>query len=99
MNSVSTPDRLRFIWAIWISYSKSVTARRPFTITLEPRTLAYSTSNPENGSTSTFPRSPVASLSIETRSSTLNNGCFAGFSNTATTTVSKCCPARSMMSR
>src|SRR5437867_6965103 len=40
MNRVSTPDRLRFIWAIWISYSKSVTARRPLTMTLEPRSLA-----------------------------------------------------------
>ena len=32
MNSVSTPESERFIWAIWSSLSKSDTARRPFTM-------------------------------------------------------------------
>src|SRR4029077_14416700 len=53
-NTVSTPGaRLRFISAIWNSYSKSLTARRPRTISVAPAARTKSASRPSNGRTST----------------------------------------------
>ena len=55
MNTVSTSGlRRRFMSAICISNSKSLTARNPRTMTLARRRRAYSTSRPSNVSTSTL---------------------------------------------
>jgi hypothetical protein len=63
-----------------------------------PEALAWSTSSPENESTSTFGKSATASFSIARRSSTVNSGSFPGFSSTATTSESKHELARRKMS-
>jgi hypothetical protein len=98
MNRVSTPASWWFICAIWISYSKSVTARSPFTTTSAPLRVTYSTSNPLNASTSTLPSVCTASLIIPTRSSAPNSGSLEGLSSTPTISASKRLAARSMMS-
>jgi hypothetical protein len=54
MKIVSTAGaRWRFIRAIWYSYSKSATARRPRRMTLAPAFLAKSTTRPRKARTST----------------------------------------------
>src|SRR6059058_3607669 len=53
-------DMWRFISAIWNSYSKSLTARRPRMLSLAPIFLAKSTSSPSNCVTSTCLLSAVA---------------------------------------
>src|SRR4029077_9814965 len=52
--TVSMPGaRLRFMRAIWNSYSKSLTARKPRTITVAPAARANSASSPSKDRTST----------------------------------------------
>ena len=46
-NRVSTPDKERFIWAIWSSLSKSDTARNPFTMAVACTSRATFTSRVE----------------------------------------------------
>src|SRR6266540_3872762 len=75
--------RLRFISAIWNSYSKSDTARSPRIITDAPTFLANSASNPSNDCTSSR-LSGTACLISATRSSRGKSGCFATFTATAT---------------
>src|SRR5205809_1776548 len=78
--------RLRFMSAIWNSYSKSDTARNPRTITAALTFLANSASSPSNDRTSTRLSGTVASMSC-TRSSSEKSGCLATF--TATATISR----------
>ena len=55
MNTVSTSGiNWRFMPAIWNSYSKSLTARRPRTTTLPPISTTKSRNSPRNAVTSTF---------------------------------------------
>src|SRR2546425_1942715 len=75
--------RLRFISAIWNSYSKSETARSPRTITDAPTFLANSASSPSKDCTSTR-LSGTAFLISATRSSSEKSGCFATLTATAT---------------
>src|SRR5467141_125735 len=75
--------RLRFINAIWNSYSKSDTARKPRMITEAPTFLANSASSPSNDCTSKR-LSGTACLISATRSSSEKSGCFATFTATAT---------------
>src|SRR5205809_296601 len=97
-NTVSIPGaRLRFISAIWNSYSKSLTARRPRTITDAPTERANSASSPSNARTSTL-GSAAACLMSATRSSRVKSGCFATFTATATTTLSAKVKARRIRS-
>ena len=69
--------------AIWNSYSKSDTARRPRTITAAPTCFANSASSPSNDCTSTR-LSGTAVRIIATRSSSENSGCLATLIATAT---------------
>src|SRR3989449_1890085 len=79
--------RLRFMSAIWNSYSKSLTARRPRTITVAPTAMANSASSPSKERTSTL-GSWTARRIKATRSSSVKSGCFATFTATATITRS-----------
>ena len=79
----------RFISAIWNSYSKSDTARRPRTMVRAPICSMKWTSRPEKLSTRQSGRSASSSSSIATRSSTAKAGALASLLSTATTTSSK----------
>src|SRR2546423_2728846 len=99
MNTVSSVgSRWRFINAIWNSYSKSDTARRPRMSALARRRRAYSTSSPSKVSTSMFGYSLKTSRMMATRSSAENSGFFSAFTSTATMIRSKRCALRRMMS-
>ena len=99
-NIVSMPGiSAWFVWASCISFSKSVTARRPRTITEAWRFLANSTVRPSKLSTVTFGMSLQHSRSSATRSSTVNRGFFALLMSTATMSWSFIFAARLMMSR
>ena len=74
--------------AIWNSYSKSLTARRPRTTTDAPTFLANSASRPSNDSNVTRGSSATVARSIAIRSATGKSGCFDGFTATATITWS-----------
>ena len=89
--------RLRFMSAIWNSYSKSLTARRPRTITVAPTAQAKSASSPSNDRTSTLASSTACRINA-TRSSRVKSGCFATFTATATITRSAKVRARRMRS-
>ena len=81
MKTVSTRGfRRRFISAIWNSYSKSETARRPRTIVRAPTRSMKSTSRPEKLSTRQKPSPPTSSRIISTRSSTEKSGAFSSLS-------------------
>src|SRR4051795_2451612 len=77
----------RFINAIWVSYSKSLTARRPRMIMVAPTRLANSANNPSKDSKTTRSSLPTAARSMSNRSSTEKSGCFIRF--TATATISR----------
>src|SRR6266850_735739 len=99
MNTVSSVgSRWRFISAIWNSYSKSDTARRPRIRALARRRRAYSTSRPSKVSTSMFGYSLKTSRMMATRSSAENSGFFSAFTSTATMIRSKRWALRRMMS-
>jgi hypothetical protein len=98
--TVSASSRsFRFIRAIWNSYSKSDTARRPRMIARAPRRAVRSTRSPSNTTISIWRRCRVASRIIWTRSSSVNSAVFAGLVTTATTSSSKSWRLRSMRSR
>src|SRR2546430_11922117 len=96
--TVSTPGaRLRFMSAIWNSYSKSLTARRPRTIRVAPAARTKSASSPSNDRTST--RGPDPAWRIRaTPSPSANRGCFATLTATATMTRSAKVRARRIKS-
>src|SRR3989442_13359399 len=75
--------RLRFISAIWNSYSKSDTARKPRIITEAPTRFANSASSPSNDCTCKR-LSGTACLIRATRSSSEKSGCLETFTATAT---------------
>ncbi len=83
--------------AIWNSYSKSLTARKPRTITVAPAARANSASSPSKERIST-PGSSTACRINATRSSSVKSGCFATFTATATTTRSANVRARRIRS-
>src|ERR1044071_9202330 len=85
--------RLRFISAIWNSYSKSDTARSPRTITEAPTDFPNSASSPSNDRTSTR-LSGTACLMSATRSSSEKSGCLAALTATATISGSTKCSDR-----
>ncbi len=58
--------------AIWNSYSKSLTARRPRTTTLPPLPTTKSRNNPRNAITSTFGYFAASSAAMSIRSSSVN---------------------------
>ena len=94
-NSVSTSGyRLRFIPAIWNSYSKSDTARSPRRITRASCACTKSISSDEKRTTSTFGRSASTSCAISTRSAAVKNGRLVSLSATPTTTRSNSRAAR-----
>src|SRR5947209_9672915 len=100
MKSVSISlSSLRFMLAIWNSYSKSLTARRPRSTVLTPSCWANFTSRPENVFTCTRLSRFKAPRSSWTRSSTLNSSSFAGFFSTATISPSNIFRPRWMMLR
>src|SRR5262245_12636059 len=90
-NTVSTVlDSLRFMSAIWNSYSKSETARMPRTMQSARSRATRSMSRPSKATIrKLFRRSAVASSIIVSRSSTVNNGSLAGLATTATISSSK----------
>src|SRR5207245_2625570 len=89
-NTVSTVDRsLRFISAIWNSYSKSETARMPRTMQSARSRATRSISNPSNATMRKLLSPAVASSIISRRSLTVKSGCFEGFATTATISSSK----------
>src|SRR5215208_3244552 len=96
--SVSMLASSRFIWAICSSYSKSLTARSPLTITGISCARQYSTRSPWKLSMVTFGISATASRSRSIRSSTVNRPAFPGFTSTATTSSSYRPAAREMTS-
>src|SRR5207244_3682167 len=75
--------RLRCMSAIWNSYSKSLTARKPRTITVAPAARANSASSPSNDRTSTLGSATACRINA-TRSSRVKRGCFATLTATAT---------------
>src|SRR5690242_4584720 len=88
-NTVSSAGAsVRFISAIWNSYSKSDTARSPRIRIDAPTCRAKSTSRPSNDRTST-PGSFTVSRINATRSSNVKSGCLDTFTATATTTWSE----------
>ena len=100
MKTVSTRGlSRRFISAIWNSYSKSETARRPRITVRAPMRSMKSTSRPEKLSTRQSGRSASSSRRVSTRSSDENSAFFPSLYSTATTTSSKIGRQRSMMSR
>ena len=100
MNSVSTPERERFIWAICSSLSKSETARRPFTMAVALTSRATFTSKVEMETIRTFWTWVKESAIISRRSSKSKSGSdFWGLRIAATTISSKICEARSTISR
>src|SRR5205823_2742401 len=97
-NTVSTPGaRLRFMSAIWNSYSKSLTARRPRTISVAPAARTKAASRPSNDRTSTLGSTAAFWISA-TRSSSVNSGCFATLTATAMMTRSANVRARRIRS-
>jgi hypothetical protein len=58
--------------AIWNSYSKSLTARRPRTTTLPPASTTKSRSRPRNAITSTFGYFADSSVAMSRRSAIVN---------------------------
>ena len=64
MNRVSTPESCLFIWAICSSFSKSDTARRPFTIALAPTSCATFTTRVDTDTMRTLTRWASDSSSI-----------------------------------
>ena len=84
-NMVSMPGiNAWLVCASWISFSKSVTARSPRTMTEARRFLANSTVRPSKLSTLTFGMPLQHSFSSSTRSSTVNSGFLALLISTAT---------------
>src|SRR5438445_699673 len=71
--------------ACFSSYSKSTTARSPFTSTPAPLVCAKVTVSPVNASTWTLRRCEVAARSISSRSDTENSPSFSELSAIATT--------------
>jgi len=90
-NTVSTPPfSLVFIAAIWNSYSKSETARRPLRMIVAPTSSTKCMSRLANGRTRMRLPSPLrsrdtSSSSISTRSSRLNSGPLPAFTATPMT--------------
>jgi len=83
-----------------LSFSKSDTARRPFTMKSAPTSWASWTTRLENIVTRTLSRCATHSLSICSRSPSENSGSpFCGFRIAATTTWSNRRAAVSMISR
>ena len=73
MNTVSTSGMSwRFMPAIWNSYSKSLTARRPRTTTLPPCSTTKSRSRPRNAITSMFGYLDDSSVAMSSRSAIEN---------------------------
>ena len=100
MNSVSIPDSCWFIWAICISFSKSVTARKPLTMAVAPTSWATVTTSVDIDTTRTRERWTIESSSISWRSSRVKSGSpFWGLRSTATITSSKSRLALSTTSR
>ena len=101
-NTVSTVDRsLRFMSAIWNSYSKSETARMPRTMQSARSRATRSMRSPSNETMrrcGPTPRFVVASSIISRRCSTVKSGCFEGLATTATMTSSKIARLRWMTS-
>ena len=100
----SVGARCRFMSAIWNSYSKSATARRPRTESVAPTSRAKSTSSPWKCRTSTRGAAPVAtspraSRTIAARSSSVNAGCLVEFTATPTTSRSTNSRLRCIRSR
>ena len=81
--------KVRFVSAIWYSYSKSEMVRMPRRITRIFFRRAYSTSRPSKLSTSRFFIPFPTPFSRSTRSDFENVGCFAGPSDTAIVRRSK----------
>ena len=92
---------LRLSWFISNSYSKSEIARSPLTTAVAPCSRANSTSRLAMISTSTLPRSAVASSMNALRSSAVNSvfSLRTGLLTTPTTTLSKTLAVRVIMSR
>src|SRR5215471_1302957 len=100
MNTVSTLWRsLRFISAIWNSYSKSDTARRPRTMQSACSRSTRSMTSPSNEVMRRRFIPAVHSSISSSRSLTPNSGSFAGFAPTAMISSSKMRRLRSMRSR
>src|SRR5438067_11415241 len=100
MNNVSNPrSSLRFVFAIWDSYSKSRTARKPRRMVFTPSCWANFTKRPLKVLTLTRLSPPSAPLSSSTRSSTENTASLAGFLSTATRSPSNSLSPRWMMLR
>src|SRR5262245_60447832 len=99
-NTVSTVLRsLRFISAIWNSYSKSDTARRPRTMQSACSRSTRSITSPSNDVMRRRVMPAVHSSISSSRSFTLNSGSFAGFAPTAMISSSKMRRLGSMGSR
>src|SRR5712692_1912368 len=102
MNTVSTVSRsLRFMSAIWNSYSKSEIARRPRTMQSACSRWTRSMSRPSNDVIRIRPTPMLAvhSSISSRRSLTVKRGTFEGFATTATMSSSKIRRLRSMRSR
>src|SRR5689334_13102581 len=101
-NTVSTVDgSLRFMSAIWNSYSKSDTARMPRTMQSARSRATRSINRPSNETIrrcGPTPRFVVASSIISRRCSTVKSGCLDGLATTATMTSSKMARLRWMTS-
>lgn len=98
-NSVSISGAMTlFICASCSSYSKSVIARSPLTITFASLLRTKSIRRPAKDCTSTLGKWEVTSFNILTRSSTENNGDFALLFKTPTISLSKIFEERSMIS-
>ncbi len=99
MNRVSISGAsLRFMRAIWNSYSKSEMALRPRMTVLVPLALANSTRRPLKDTTSTSLRPSKICRIMATLSLVVNRGSFLGFSRTATRIRSKIFSPRWMIS-
>ena len=99
MKRVCTPETALFICAIWSSFSKSDTARRPLMMKSASISLARSTTSDENIVMLTLPRWPTDSWIISSRSSRLNEPPpFCGLRIAATTTSSNSSDAVVMIS-
>src|SRR5579883_3069353 len=100
MKRVSTPDSCRFIWAIWSSFSKSDTARSPFTMAVASTSRATFTTRVDIDTTRIPSRWARDSSTMCLRSSSPKSGSlFWGLRTAATTTSSKRRAARSTTSR
>ena len=85
--------------AIWNSYSKSETARKPLTIVSTPLLLQYSASSPLKLVISTLSSPAVASRSSSIRSSVEKVGFLPELTSTATMTLPNILDARVIISK